>query len=138
MIQLVEDMQQEGLATARRQGFDGVDVSADDLPGGQSLFGLQVVWRGRVLVFRQAVQVVVPPDFGAAMLVDDQIARGAIKQRAHVQHGLTRLLRAQHAQIALLRQVGRRVAVVDLTGQEIQQFSVVAFQHDKKTRALGG
>ena len=44
-------------------------------------------------------------------------------------------LHRQHAGIALLRKVGRCVAVVHLTVQEVQQFAVVMLQH---IRSHGG
>ena len=92
----------------------------------RSLVGLKMPRRGRLRGVGQGVEVVVAAHFGAPVVVDQQIARSAIEQGAHIENGAARMLGGENACIAFLRQVGRRIAVADLALQKMKQFAVVA------------
>lgn len=84
-----------------------------------------------MLVVRDGVEILMAAHFRAAVLIDDQVACDSVEQGTNVEHGQPGRLGAQHADVAFLGQIGRGIAVVDLAGQEVQQFAVVALQQGK-------
>ena len=84
--------------------------------------------RGQVFVGK-GFQALMRPGLGAPVLVRQQIAGGAIEQRARVRNGFAGAPDRQKAGIDLLHQIGRGLAVVQVPGAEVQQFSVVVDGH---------
>ncbi len=142
IAQAVELVEHKGFAAARRQLVDGGDQGRQTFARGQDGLGLQGA-RARQVLQRRLIAgcgrcgLQLGANAAAPVLVDDQVAGGAVEQRARVLHGLAGLLGRQHAGIALLGQIGRRVAVLYRSGQKVQQFAVVALKHQAAVAKRG-
>lgn len=65
----------------------------------------------------------------APVLIDHDVAGCLEQQGAWLGDRHAGALDRQDARIAFLHDVGRRIAVFDRAGTEVQQFPVVAFEH---------
>lgn len=133
MGQPIKFDQNKGFAAACRQAIHDGGNHFKVLAGGQGMLWLKLLRPSEIVKLYGIITCVrsnaLATHLPAPKLIGEQIARRGVEQGPRIAHHRARALGGIDTRKALLRQIGRNIAIPHLVGEKSQQFSVVALKH---------